>query len=68
MPVLSGCEANTATLFSSIGANLVIVKEVAGTGIYWPALNINTLPVLKPGKSYFVKVANSCSVSFTGCD
>jgi len=68
MPVLSGCEANTATLFSSIGANLVIVKEVAGTGIYWPALNINTLPAIKPGKSYFVKVANSCSVSFTGCD
>jgi len=68
MPVLSGCEANTATLFSSIGANLVIVKEVAGTGIYWPALNINTLPAIKPGKSYFVKVANSCTVSFPGCD
>lgn len=67
MPVLSSCEVNIATLFSSIGANLVIVKEVAGTGIYWPALNINTLPAVKPGKSYFVKVNNSCSISFDGC-
>ena len=68
MPVLTSCDVNTVTLFSSVGANLTIVKDVAGTGIYWPALNINTLPTLKPGKSYFVKVANSCTVSFTGCD
>jgi hypothetical protein len=68
MPVLCSSEINTATLFSSIGANLVIVKEVAGSGIYWPALNINTLPAIKPGKSYFVKVNNSCTVSFAGCD
>jgi len=68
LPVLSSCEVNTASLFSSVGTNLTIVKDVAGTGIYWPTLNINTLPSLKPGKSYFVKVNNSCSVSFEGCD
>ena len=64
LPVLCNSEVNTASLFSSIGASLVIVKEVAGSGIYWPALNINTMPTLKPGKSYFVKVNNSCSISF----
>jgi hypothetical protein len=68
LPVLSSCEVNTATLFSSVGTNLMLVKDVAGTGIYWPALNINSLPSLKPGKSYFIKVNNSCSVSFEGCD
>ena len=38
--------------------SLNIIKEVAGTGIYWPVYNINTLQELQPGKSYFINVSN----------
>ena len=38
--------------------SLNIIKEVAGTGVYWPVYNINTLQELQPGKSYFIHVSS----------
>jgi hypothetical protein len=67
LPVLSKCEVETETFFSSIVNRLVIVKEVAGTGIYWPEYGINTLPVLEPGRAYFVSVTQNTSVTFQDC-
>jgi hypothetical protein len=69
LPVISECDVTTAALFSGLVASgkLIIVYEIAGTGIYHPGYGINTLPVLNPGKAYMVKVTGSCSVSFPGC-
>jgi len=39
--------------------SLSIIKEVAGTGVYWPVYNINTLQELQPGKSYLIGILNS---------
>ena len=65
--VLSACEVNTAQLFNNIITKLIIVKEAAGTGVYWPEHSINTMPVLKPGKSYFIKMSASRNLVFPGC-
>ncbi|MCF8366857.1 MAG: hypothetical protein K9H16_13800, partial [Bacteroidales bacterium] len=68
MPVLSDCEINTEDFFSDIQAYIRIVKDAAGTGVYWPSANINSLPVLEPGKAYYVKIFSTQSVTFPLCD
>ncbi len=68
MPVLSDCPANTADLFAPIQDYIRIVKEADGTGVYWPAMGINSLPQLVPGKAYYVKIFTSKSVTFPNCD
>lgn len=68
MPVISECEVNTEELFAPVINYVRIVKDAGGTGIYWPAQNINTLPVLEPGKSYHVKIFTSKSVTFPECE
>ena len=68
VPVLSECDVQVDKLFNDVAGAVVLVKEVAGPGIYWPLMNINTLGWLKPGKAYFVKVTENVTVGFPGCD
>jgi hypothetical protein len=65
IPVLSECDANVASLFA--GTGVVIVKEVAGWQIYWPAFNINTIGNLHSGKAYFVFMDAPASVTYPTC-
>ncbi len=62
IPVLSEDNVNVAELFS--GVDLIIVKDVAGWGTYWPFYNINTLLNLETGKSYFVYMNSPGSITF----
>jgi hypothetical protein len=64
--VLSACDVNVENLFAGV-PSLQIVKEVAGTHLYWPTYGINTLGNLTPGKAYFVAVADMGSVTFPTC-
>ncbi len=66
LPVLTSCGAKIA---SSLGAvsGLIIAKEVAGTGVYWPQYGIYTLTDLTPGKSYWVAMSNSQSFTYPDC-
>jgi hypothetical protein len=66
IPVLSRCDVDVAALFADI--DVEIVKEVAGSQLYWPAQNINTLGVLLTGKSYLVKMPGSATISFPACE
>jgi hypothetical protein len=67
IPVLSECDVNTEELFGDITSYIRIVKDAAGTGVYWPDKGINTLPVLEPGKSYYVKIFSNKSITFPSC-
>ena len=67
MPVLSSCPVSVDELFNSFPDQLVVVKEIAGSGIYWPAQGINTLPVLLPGRSYFVFLNGNVFLEFEPC-
>jgi hypothetical protein len=64
IPVLSSDPVLTSGLFDPIGNKLIIVVEIAGPGTYWPAMGVNTLPYLSPGKAYQVEVTEPCSVTF----
>jgi hypothetical protein len=66
MPVLSSCNADVEDLFAGF-SGLQIVKEVAGTKIYWPAYNINTLENFTTGRANFVASANAGTITFPAC-
>ncbi|OYT11620.1 MAG: hypothetical protein B6I19_11105, partial [Bacteroidetes bacterium 4572_114] len=65
IPVLSSCDVDVETLFAA--TNVVIVKEVAGWGIFWPNYNINNLGVLQSGKAYFVLMDDVSEIIFPEC-
>ena len=65
IPVLSECEVNVAALFT--GTDVVIVKEVAGSNIYWPQFGINTLNMVQPGKAYFALMGSEGEMSYPEC-
>ncbi|MBE0639428.1 MAG: T9SS type A sorting domain-containing protein [Bacteroidales bacterium] len=64
MPVLSAVPFNIEDLFSGV-TGLVVVKEVAGVGVYWPAYNINTIGNLQPGKAYIVSLSSPATIDFS---
>lgn len=66
IPVLTSCGA---TIEESIGSSgsLIMVKEVAGSGVYWPEYGISTLTELSPGKAYFVAMSNDGSFTYPAC-
>jgi 1,4-alpha-glucan branching enzyme len=61
--VLSDQPVSVAALFAG-NPELVVVKGIAETGIYWPLYDINTLINLMPGKSYFVKMNEAGEITF----
>jgi len=66
MPVISENDVSTLQtgIFSDLGDTLVIVKEIAGSGIYWPGQEIFTLEWLIPGKAYMINVSKECHIHF----
>jgi len=66
IPVLSSCNVSVNELFENVLDALVIIKDVAGTDVYWPGL-VQTLYSLEPGKSYLVKFSSPVSFTFPEC-
>ncbi len=64
IPVLSNMEVPVEMVFDALGEKLIIVKEIAGFRVYYPALSINSLSTLIPGKAYYVMVTESCTIEF----
>jgi len=64
IPVLSRSEVPVEDIFDALGNNLVLVKEIAGYQLYYPAFSINSIGSLKPGKAYYVKVLSACTINF----
>lgn len=67
IPVLSQCNQGVSSIFSNMNEPGFLVKEVAGTGIWWPFMGINTLNGLQPGKAYFVRVDTLTTILFPPC-
>jgi hypothetical protein len=62
VPVITNIPVNVASLFAS--ADLVLAKDVAGFGVYWPGMGINTLGDLLPGSAYFALMNTAGSITF----
>jgi hypothetical protein len=67
LPVLSSCDVSIQQLFGDV-AGLIMVKEIAGTNMYWPEMAIGTLDTMEPGKSYLVNVNMPVELSFPSCE
>ena len=66
IPVLNSCGAAPETLFSDIIDDLEIVKEIAGTKLFWPGIYQN-LYILEPGAAYAAKFNAPISFSYPEC-
>jgi PKD repeat protein len=64
LPVLSTEAANPQVLFANNMEKLMIIKDVAGSGVYWPTYEINTLGMLQPGVGYLILVTEEMVISF----
>lgn len=67
-PVPVYCNVDAQILIDQLGADLIIVSEIDGSGILWPEGGLNTLTELVPGKAYSIKLANPGQVVFPGCE
>jgi|GEM_PF-1175816 len=65
IPVPSECDVTIHNLFNI--PELVLIKEVAGWNLYWPAFGINTLGKLEAGKAYFVFMNADALITFPDC-
>ena len=65
IPVLSTCVVDVVSLFD--GTDPAIVKEVAGSYVYWPEYGINSLINLNSGNSYYVKMNTGAVITFPEC-
>ena len=64
IPVISDQPVEVASLFGDITEEVIIVKEAAGTSIFWPLYSINTIEMLQPGRAYFVKMTAPATITF----
>ncbi|MDD3131853.1 MAG: hypothetical protein PHN94_08520, partial [Bacteroidales bacterium] len=64
IPVLSVEPQQIQQLFATNMDNIIIIKEIIGTKVFWPAYNINGLDELSPNKSYLIKSNATFSVTF----
>ncbi|NCA85511.1 MAG: hypothetical protein EOM83_08050 [Clostridia bacterium] len=64
MPVLSSVPASTFVVFRDLDEIIDVVYEIGGDKVYWPSQNIYTLTTLLPGKAYYIRVSEDCSVTF----
>lgn len=67
LPVLSQCPADVMDIFGSNLNDIIIIQELVGTKVFWPAMQIYSLETFEPGKAYLIKLANQITVSFPEC-
>nr|NQU91821.1 T9SS type A sorting domain-containing protein [Bacteroidota bacterium] len=66
IPVLNDCGASVEALFGEVLNDVIVVKEVAGTRVYWPGY-VQTLTFLEPGRSYIAKFSDAVSFTYPEC-
>jgi hypothetical protein len=62
IPVICNYPLDATLILGTL--DLELAKEIAGAGIYWPDLEINTLGDLQPGKAYYVYLNSGGSITF----
>jgi len=66
VPVISSCNVDVTSLLGEY-EQIVMVKEVAGTGVYWPENGINSLGNLVPGKAYYFLTNAAVTFTYPAC-
>ena len=65
LPVISPADVSVAeVLENSPSQGVTIIKEIGGTGVYWPDYNIATLEVLETGRAYLLLLNDPGEIVF----
>jgi hypothetical protein len=67
LPSISPCEVSTTEIFGSHVDDIVIVKDLLGSNVWWPQFDIYSLSHLIPGQSYEIKLTNDVLFTFPEC-
>jgi Leucine-rich repeat (LRR) protein len=67
LPVPSECAVDVDEVFAGL-QEIVIIQDLIGTEIYWPAEGIYSLTTLQPGKAYKIKTNQALTVTFPECN
>ena len=62
IPVICNYPLDAANTLEPL--DLEVAKDVAGTGVLWPGMGINTLDNLDPGMAYYVLLNSGGSITF----
>lgn len=68
LPVIANCEVPVQMLFGANLNQVYMIKEIAGTKVFWPEMNILTLNALLPGRAYMVRMNNAVQVTYPSCN
>jgi hypothetical protein len=63
IPCLSNEIVDIEELIES-NSDIIIIKEIAGTKVYWPSMEIFTLEELLPGKAYLLFSNDEFEIEF----
>jgi len=64
MPVLCSQNVSAASIFNTLGANLLFAYDLTSQQLYWPQGQIYTLVNLVPGRAYLVNMIQAGQVTF----
>lgn len=68
LPVMCQSQTPVDLAFESF-SGLLLVKEIGGSGVYWPDYNVNTIGHLQAGSAYFAYTHSGGTVDFeNNCD
>jgi len=67
LPVLSECAVSTSEVLDPFIDDIILVREVAGTNVYWPGPGIFTLQELMPGNAYMINTSADITITFPEC-
>lgn len=62
VPVICNTPVSASSIFS--GSGFTLAKDVAGVGVYWPSMGINTLGNLLPGRAYYAYCSSPKNITF----
>lgn len=65
LSVLSSVPVSAEEVFAPLGNNVIIVKSIASSGIYWPGAGVYTMQNVLPGKAYMIAINNPDVVDFS---
>lgn len=67
IPVHSECIVSAFDVFNPLEDTLTIAKEIGGSRVFWPELEIYTLEELFSGKAYMISVTENTSITYPEC-
>lgn len=66
-PVMIDCNLSAAMLDAILADEHLVIKEIAGTAVYWPSNMVTSLSTLQSGKTYLLFVDDDKVFTFPEC-